>query len=149
MRSTKYKDPSLSPMASISKNRGVGAATEGPSVSKKGPSRRDKTEVDEEEEMLKNEQMQAHVVGISQLTCGPITGAPVDPAKAGPSKGEVLVPKTKSKEERGRGIKDRGQKEDRGLHTSTAAVGDKGLREQEPMEFVHVKTEGRNYALLQ
>lgn len=90
-----------------------------------------------------------------QVTCGPITAEPLDlPGPGGPpTRGKLVVPLTaaeKAQRVRGKaqasrsGVGGRATQKDSG-----AEAGGITLEAQEPLEFVHLKTPGRNYAVLQ
>lgn len=87
-----------------------------------------------------------------QVTCGPITAEPVaPPAKSTPpAKGKLIVPLTKAEKEHKRLIQAHSYKNIGGGGGSNGVVGGGGTsEEQEPVEFMHLKTWGRNYAVLQ
>lgn len=93
---------------------------------------------------------------LPQVTCGPITGEPmVPPAKTvPPAKGKLFVPLTEAQKAQKRLIKansSRNAAASGGGSSGALLVGGGGgsLADQEPVEFVHLKTWGRNYAVLQ
>ncbi|CAM9456334.1 unnamed protein product, partial [Discosporangium mesarthrocarpum] len=104
-----------------------------------------KSDEEEEDEKRQKERMRPRPVGISQVVCGPTTGAPSDPNASGPAKGEVLVPLTEEQKEQERMRK----REERERGRSGGLAGNEiDYADREPMKFVHVKTAERNYALL-
>ena len=87
------------------------------------------------------------------MTCGPITAEPVapPPTTTPPVKGKLFVPLTETEKAQNRLIKANSYKNTGGGNNgSNLLVGARGTTEdQEPVEFMHLKTWGRNYALLQ
>lgn len=86
-----------------------------------------------------------------QVTCGPITAKPVTPPTTAtpPAKGKLSVPLTRAEKEHNRLVKANSYKNG-GVGKNGTLVGGGGATEdQEPVDFMHLKTWGRNYAVLQ
>lgn len=73
------------------------------------------------------------------------------PGKITPSKGKLFVPLTEAEKEQNRIIKANSYSTGSGSNGSASSIGGAGgMHEaQEPMTFMHLKTWGRNYAVLQ
>ena len=89
-----------------------------------------------------------------QVTCGPITGEPMVPPEktTPPAKGKLFVPLTEAQKAQKRLIKANSYKNVAGGGSNGASLvggGGSALVDQEPVEFMHLKTWGRNYAVLQ
>eukprot|EP00903_Cladosiphon_okamuranus_P007797 g7546.t1 len=106
---------------------------------------------DEEED--KPKKVKRRRIGIEQVTCGPITAEPVAPPTtvAPPAKGKLFVPLTEAEKARKRLVKANSTKNTgvRGKNSALLVGGGGTAEDQEPVEFIHLKTWGRNYALLQ
>lgn len=75
----------------------------------------------------------------AQVACGPITAEPMDSSGGQkPARGKILVPETEA---------DKAEKLQRRINSGGGARV--VVEEPEPVGFVHIKTPGRNYAVLQ
>lgn len=90
-----------------------------------------------------------------EVTCGPITAEPMAPSGTTTARGALFVPLTEAEKAEKRLIKANSFKNSSSGGSSNSSsgallVGGGGaLKDEEPVTFTHLKTWGRNYAVLQ
>ncbi|CAM9252372.1 unnamed protein product [Ectocarpus sp. 12 AP-2014] len=117
-------------------------------------------QVDEEDQKQAQKSAKRRLIGIEQVTCGPITAEPTAPSGTTTARGALFVPLTEAEKAEKRLVKANSYKNNSSGGSSSSGssnnssgallVGGGGvLKDEEPVTFTHLKTWGRNYAVLQ
>ncbi|CAM9145767.1 unnamed protein product [Ectocarpus sp. 8 AP-2014] len=116
-------------------------------------------QVDEEDQKQAQKSAKRRLIGIEQVTCGPITAEPTAPLGTTTARGALFVPLTEAEKAEKRLVKANSYKNNSsrgrssgGSSSNSGALlvgGGGALKDEEPVTFTHLKTWGRNYAVLQ
>ncbi|CAM9243711.1 unnamed protein product [Ectocarpus sp. 4 AP-2014] len=116
-------------------------------------------QVDEEDQKQAQKSAKRRLIGIEQVTCGPITAEPTAPSGTTTARGALFVPLTEAEKAEKRLVKANSYKNSSsggsssgGSSSNSGALlvgGGGALKDEEPVTFTHLKTWGRNYAVLQ